>query len=103
LLDSDATADGTDDGTDDGSLDFNGMDEGKLDGSLDLDGTADGTDNDSLDMVQQMTTLRARLTLMAQRMRLIPSSKSKWRAIFELWVYHSLANDGYGWVTTLAL
>ena len=62
---------------DDGSLDFDGIDEGKLDGSLDSDGTADGTDNGSLDMVQQMTTLRARLTLMAQRMRLIPSSKSK--------------------------
>jgi hypothetical protein len=76
-LDSDATADGTDDGIDDGSLDFDGINKGKLNGSLDSDGTADGTDNGSLDMVQQMTTLGARLTLMVQRMRLIPSSKSK--------------------------
>jgi hypothetical protein len=64
-------------------LDSDGINEGNFDGSLDLDGTANGTDNGSLDMVQQMTTLGARLTLMAQRMRLIPSSKSKWRAIFE--------------------
>jgi hypothetical protein len=62
---------------DDGSLDSNGIDKGMLDGSLDSDGTANGTDDASLDMVQQMRTLGARLTLMVQRIRLIPSSKSK--------------------------
>jgi hypothetical protein len=51
---------------DDGSLDSDGIEEDKLEGSLGLDGTADGTDNGSLDMVQQMTTLGAHLTLMAQ-------------------------------------